>query len=155
MNDMPLFAEPPVLPYAGTSGWAGSTTSKERAVRNDSDGTTGRNQRTTVEHLVNAGTRGLTWKELGDLTGWHHGTASGALSVLHKAGTIARLTERRNRCAVYVLPICVVGRATSEHKATAGTRKANDLLDGIEADLFRGDIASALSRIAKAREAGN
>jgi hypothetical protein len=45
----------------------------------------------------------------------HHGQASGALSVLHKEGRIARLTERRNRCAVYVLPEYVQGRETSPH----------------------------------------
>jgi hypothetical protein len=36
---------------------------------------------------------GITWKEFSEITGLHHGTASGVLSVLHKAGRIARLKE--------------------------------------------------------------
>jgi hypothetical protein len=52
---------------------------------------------------------------LADICGWHHGQASGALSDLHKAGLIARLVERRNRCSVYVLPEHVGGRATAAH----------------------------------------
>jgi hypothetical protein len=46
--------------------------------------------------------RGLTWKEFSLITGLHHGTASGVLSVLHKTGRIARLKESRNGCKVYV-----------------------------------------------------
>jgi hypothetical protein len=37
------------------------------------------------------------------------------LSDLHKAGRIARLTEERNRCKVYVLPEYVNGRETEPH----------------------------------------
>ena len=78
------------LPYAGTSGWSGSDTSRTRAVTADASG--------------------QTWAELGDKLGAHHGTASGVLSVLHKAGRIDRLTERRDRCKVYVLPEFTAGR---------------------------------------------
>lgn len=115
----------PELPYAGTSGWSGSATSRERAERDDQDGTTAGRQARTIEDLstrwavdgvIDAGReQGLTWKELAWLHGWHHGQASGVLSVLHKTGRIARLTERRNRCAVYVLPEYVHGRETAPH----------------------------------------
>jgi hypothetical protein len=46
----------------------------------------------------------MTWKELAVETGWHHGTASGVLSVLHicKEGAIVRTYTTRNRCKVYV-----------------------------------------------------
>lgn len=106
--------EQAVLPYAGTSGWSGSTTSKERAQRDDSAGVTRNRQSLVMQTLEHAGPKGLTWKEFGDLTGCHHGTASGALSVLHKEGHIARLNERRNSCLVYVLPEHVNGRVTGE-----------------------------------------
>jgi predicted nucleic acid-binding Zn ribbon protein len=53
---------------------------------------------------------GLTWKELSEITGLHHGTASGVLSVLHKSGRIARLKESRDGCKVYVDVSCVKGR---------------------------------------------
>jgi hypothetical protein len=59
---------------------------------------------------------GRTWKELADIQSWHHGQASGVLSVLHKEGLIARLIEKRNRCAVYVMPEYVNGRAIAERK---------------------------------------
>jgi DNA-binding MarR family transcriptional regulator len=96
--------ELPLLPYAGTSGWSGSDTSEERARTADTDGTTPRRQGQALASLRLAGGRGLTWKELADARGWHHGTASGVLSVLHKEGRIVRLRdERRQRSAVYVL----------------------------------------------------
>ena len=57
----------------------------------------------TIDDLNDAETDGLTWKELADINGWHHGQASGVLSTLHKANLVCRLTQRRNRCAVYVL----------------------------------------------------
>ena len=106
----------PILPYAGTSGWSGSQTSKDRAVRNDKDGTTSRNQIETYWRVNASAEEGLTWKELSDATGWHHGTASGVLSVLHKAERIVRLKETRNRCAVYVVIDEVHEREVVERK---------------------------------------
>jgi hypothetical protein len=103
------------LPYAGTSGWSGTDTSEDRARRNDSDGTTGRTQTAAMTALGNAGHAGLTWRELAGIMNAHHGTASGALSVLHKAGKIARLSERRDRCKIYVHPDHVWGRETEQH----------------------------------------
>lgn len=116
--DLLKFAEQkPILPYNGTSGWSGSDTSLERAVRNDTDGTTGKRQKATLELLDGSGAQGMTWKELSDETGWHHGSASGVLSVLHKAGQINRLkTTRRNRCAVYVSAHHTYGRETVQPK---------------------------------------
>lgn len=105
----------PVLPYAGTSGWSGTDTSRERAENADRDGTTAQRQRKTLEALFAAGTTGLTWKELADEHGWHHGNASSSLSTLHKEAHIARLTERRNRCKVYVHPTWVDGRDTEPY----------------------------------------
>jgi hypothetical protein len=105
----------PVLPYAGTSGHSGSDTSRERAARADADGTTAQRQLDTLAHLDHAGAEGLTYRELGDLTGMHHGQSSGSLSNLHMVGEIERLTEARNRCKVYVLPAYVNGRETEPY----------------------------------------
>lgn len=105
----------PETPYAGTSGWSGSDTSRERAQAEDGDGTTHVRQKRLLTYLAVCGAHGATWKDLSFATSWHHGQASGALSVLHKTGHIARLTERRDRCAVYVLPQFVQGRETAEH----------------------------------------
>ena len=116
-------------PYAGTSGWAGSHASRDRAVNADSTGLTGKRQTVTLDLLADADVRGLTWKELAELNEWHHGTASGTLSVLHKTGHIARLTQKRNGCHVYVLPRHVLGRDTQPHGRTTGTDRVQELLD--------------------------
>lgn len=104
-----------VLPYAGTSGWSGSETSRDRALTEDSTGISAQRQRQVLNELQFAGEFGLTWKELADAYKWHHGQASGVLSVLHKEGLIYRLTERRNRCAVYVLPHLAKNREIVQH----------------------------------------
>jgi len=105
----------PFLPYSDTSGWSGSETSKARAIAEDSDGTTKGRQLTTIRALAKAGKLGLTWKELASHFGWHHGQATSVLSVLHLENRINRLTEKRSRSAVYVLPEFVNERQTSPH----------------------------------------
>lgn len=112
-----------VFPYPDaqtgrSSGWSGSETSRERAQRDDADGTTTERQARVLRLLVSAGRAGLTWQELSAATGWHHGRASGALSNLHEAGLIACLSgreERRQKCAPYVLPEHVNGREIREY----------------------------------------
>lgn len=102
------------LPYNGTSGWSGTDTSRERAVTADSNGDTKDRQRKVLNMLYFYEGHGATWKDIADRTGWHHGTTSGALSVLHKNGKIARLTQKRDKCRIYVLPEYVYGRETDE-----------------------------------------
>lgn len=96
MSDEPTLFEP-YLPYAGTSGHAGSDTSEERARREDSDGTTARRQLLAVNYLQWRGIKGATWKEFAEYADLHHGQASGVLSVLHKSDRIVRLKERRDK----------------------------------------------------------
>lgn len=110
-----IFNDIPVLPYAGTSGWSGSDTSRARAIDADRDGTTTDRQMRTIRLLSDSGVAGLTWREMSDISGEHHGQVSGALSVLHKEGKIARLSESRLRCKVYVLLENVNGRETEPH----------------------------------------
>ena len=92
----------PELPYDQTSGHSGTDTSKARAVEADRSGKTAMRQAQAIDLLNENYERGLTWKEFSLMTGLHHGTASGVLSVLHKTGRIARLKESRNGCKVYV-----------------------------------------------------
>ncbi len=92
----------PELPYDQTSGHSGTDTSKARAVEADRSGKTAMRQAQAIDLLNENYERGLTWKEFSSITGLHHGTASGVLSVLHKTGRIARLKESRNGCKVYV-----------------------------------------------------
>lgn len=110
--------EYPELPYAGTSGWSGTDTSRSRAVTADYSGETLDRQQIVIRFLANAGSLGMTWKDLSDATGWHHGTASGALSVLHRGEKICRLSDKRNRCKIYVLEEYVDGRITEPHRGS-------------------------------------
>ena len=100
------------LPYNGSSGWSGTDTSKERADEADEYGRTAQTQAFVFRYLMQRGSTGATWKEIAEASGWHHGTVSGALSVLHKESKIARLLERRSRCRVYVHPYYINGRET-------------------------------------------
>ena len=100
----------PELPYSGTSGHSGTDTSRARALNADRSGKTALRQAQALELLRQMQDSGLTWKELSSITGLHHGTASGVLSVLHKAGRIARLKESRDGCKVYVDVTCIEGR---------------------------------------------
>lgn len=101
----------PELPYNGTSGHSGTDTSRERALNADRSGKTALRQAQALNLLAQRKLLGITWKELSEITGLHHGTASGVLSVLHKAGRIARLKETRKGCKVYVDVACIQGRA--------------------------------------------
>jgi hypothetical protein len=90
------------VPYNGTAGWSGTDTSEQRALDNIYSGREENNQQLALRLLKNTATAGMTWKELAIATGWHHGTASGVLSVLHQSGAIVRLYSARNRCKIYV-----------------------------------------------------
>lgn len=121
MTEQPgLFDDPesievaPIRPYAGTIGHAGSVTSERRAARQPA----GKNQQTVLQALGLAGRTGVTVAEMRAHTGWHHGTASGCLSNLHKGGLVARLADERDGCQVYVLPHHVAGRTLAPHRPT-------------------------------------
>lgn len=146
-----LFENEPVLPYNGTSGWSGSDTSRERAERADGDGTTSKRQIETVDLLNQAAFGGLTWRDLSRATGWHHGPASGVLSVLHKSGMIARLTQRRDKCAIYILPEFIMGRETAAHRPNASRAILEDLLDELDHLLTYGRVAEARTLVAQVK----
>ena len=110
----------PLLPYPDrrtgrSSGWSGSDTSRARAEHDDASGVTSDRQRFVLDLLGQRGPAGLTWRELAETTGMHHGQASGVLSNLHMTDRIARLVEQRGRCHVYALPAYVAGRPVEPH----------------------------------------
>lgn len=151
-TDLPtLFDEPdpmlPVLPYGKSSGWSGSETSRDRAERADRAGLTENRQMITLARIRRAGIDGLTWRELSEQTGWHHGTASGALSVLHKDGQIARLSERRDKCQIYVTRDNVLYRPTSDYTPNVSARILREVLLEIEQDLLADRRWDAIRRI--------
>lgn len=63
--------------------------------------------------VEDAGITGLTvWELRQELPHLHHGMASGALSVLHKAGKIWRTGDSRGGYSVYTTPDNLAGRST-------------------------------------------
>lgn len=142
----------PILPYGGTSGWSGAETSKTRASKSDSDGTTSKRQSDVTRLVSNSGHRGMTWVEVANALNLHHGSASGALSGLHKVGRLARLTETRDKCQVYVAPDFVSGRTTSPYRPNVSARLLIDILTEIENDLSAGNTYLARQRIHRTLE---
>jgi hypothetical protein len=110
----------PILPYAGTLGWSGV-------------GATTLAQSLALNHVRAQGERGLTWFELAEIMNWHHGTASGQLSVLDKGGAISRLKERRGKSSVYVHNLFVNGRELAKPRKRMLTLIL-DVADGASAD---------------------
>ena len=106
----------PVLPYRGTSGHSGTDTSESRARHFDKGGKTAWMQTQVLNMLKEQSVNGVTWLDVAEALEVHHGTASGTLSVLHKAGKITRLKETRNGSKVYVLPHDTDGRRVEPPK---------------------------------------
>lgn len=108
----------PILPYSNpvpNSGWSGSDTSRDRAIERDSSGKTVTSQTKILTLVISSGYNGLTVAEARKvLPNDHHGTVSGTLSNLHKAGDIDRLKATRNKCKIYVAPSAVFGRPTEK-----------------------------------------
>lgn len=76
--------------------------------------------------------RGITWRELAEATGWHHGVASSALSNLHRSGAAVRLQERREGCGVYVTPENARDRLTVAHRRSVKRYTADEVNNLIE-----------------------
>lgn len=80
--------------YNGTQGSVNRFTSKTRNVAS---------LETVLDAVKGSGTHGMTWRELADWLGLHHGQASGALSNLHKKELVFVLRDvTRDKCSVYV-----------------------------------------------------
>jgi ribosomal protein S25 len=117
-------APPAMVPYGKTgSGHAGNATSKERQVAADASGLTGQRQRATLDAVELAAAHGVTAAEMEQVLGVGHGQASSALSHLHRAGHIRRITERRSKQEIYVLPEHVGGRTESPYNPRPEQRK--------------------------------
>lgn len=122
----------PILPYAGTSGWSGGETSRERADELDTSGRTASYQRDALQYLLEAGHQGLTYTELNDVLGCRTQTGAAVLSILHKEGLITRLSARRNRCQIYVLHEYVEGREQVPHRPHSKAKPSPELPEGWE-----------------------
>lgn len=101
-----------VLPYNGASGSTGEGASLDRETRLDSSGQTASRQVLVRAHVSLAGPRGITAPEICELTGLDRNSIAPSLTILHGAGDLACLLERRGGCHLYLLPEHVQGRAT-------------------------------------------
>lgn len=137
----------PITPYAGTSGWSGSETSRRRAERADTSGLTGRRQREVVRVVASRGVHGATCAEVQAALQIGHGSASGALSVLHYAGRLDRLTLERNNQQVYVLPEDVRGRERAPRVSNPDWRARYEESEA-ENERLRERIAALEQRVA-------
>jgi len=96
---------PDLYPYAGSSGWSGTDTSKRRADYADASGLTLRRALRTVKILGDGGTRGWTTSEVcAAFPDSHWGVWSAALSRAHRVGEACLLVEERDGGHIYVLP---------------------------------------------------
>lgn len=107
-----------ITPYGRKgSGYSGTAASKQRQKDEDATGVTGFRQIAIFKTINGMKDHGMTCSEVERVHGLGHGQASGALTLLHRRGAVARLTERRNRQQVYVLPEFVKGRDESPYRA--------------------------------------
>ncbi len=109
------------------------------------------NQLKTMNVLRRNGTYGATWVDLAEEFRWHHGTASACLSVLHKAGVVNRLKEKRDGSSLYVLTEHTNERETIAHRPNASARLLVSILRDIETDLREGRTWEAVHRIEQTR----
>lgn len=63
---------------------------------------------------------GMTAREVSSALGLHHGSASSALSTLHKEGRVSRLKEKRNGYTLYVTVGFEQGRETKPYQKQKG-----------------------------------
>jgi hypothetical protein len=90
-------------------------------------------QSLALNHVRAQGERGLTWFELAEIMNWHHGTASGQLSLLDKGGLIKRLKERRGKSSVYVQTQFVNGRELAKPRKR-GLTLILEVSEGVSAE---------------------
>ena len=118
--------------YNDTAGFVDRPASRERAVREVADGSLSIRQQAILIYLEDAGREGMTWKQLSDLLGLHHGKISGALSNMHKCGVVFMQVAQRDRCHPYVHAMYRETFSPDErYDQPARTRnnKRNDLLN--------------------------
>lgn len=96
----PAHVDLPVRPYTQegreSAGWSGTDTSR------DAEPIRAASQRAIYAFVAGQGAAGATVAEVRATTGYHHGIASGALSVLAKQGHLTMTDRKRGRCRVYV-----------------------------------------------------
>jgi hypothetical protein len=114
--------------YAGTLGFVPVDTSRDRAEREQDNGTADDRLRAVERELQRLGMVGATWQRLAKLLNLHHGQVSSALTVLHRQGRIAMTSAKQNRCHYYIhadyIPMYDPSEVYLRPSKTLATRKA-------------------------------
>lgn len=104
-------------PYATGSGSVRIDTSEGGELHRDTSGVTAANQKRALAFLERRRRKGSTYLELLNSPGFPNGTgANNALTTLHIADYIVRLTAKRENCHVYVLAEHVAGREVKPYE---------------------------------------
>lgn len=127
MTDVhPMFAKSRNIgPYGGLTAPGGSEASRDANQEDIESGKISDMMVTALGHLRNAGPFGLTWAELGEKEGWHHGRVTSVLSNLHRKGIVTALRKadpERGRSSIYVLPEFTEGRDTRKYRGTKASK---------------------------------
>jgi hypothetical protein len=120
--------------YNDTGGFVDRPASRDRAYAEIANGSFSKRQQDIYQLLREAGSEGMTWKQIGDILGLHHGKVSGALSNMHGGGMIFMLRQRRDRCHPYVHSLYRGSYAAEDrYDIPARTRgnARNDLLEAL------------------------
>jgi hypothetical protein len=125
-------------------GWSGSDTSKERAEREEKTGVGGWRRKQVHALIEGRAAQGMTCHEVETELGIGHGAASAALTHLHRAGFLRRLSERRNGQEVYVHPDHVNGREQAAYRPNAAYREGTGPAVLEQPDVTLPAIAQAL-----------
>lgn len=121
MNVVPIWK-----PYAdGTSGQQGDGSLESEPSRRAL-------MPVVYSYVASAGKIGYTSAELRNIMKQHHGKVSGALSNLHRSGSIVRLREKRGRSGIYVLPKHVDGRETVPVRSNKKAGSFEDVVERLE-----------------------
>lgn len=103
--------------YPNGIGHSGSETSEEASKR-----VTGERSQQVYNLVSNSKHRGLTVSEVQQALRIGHGSASGALTRLHRAGHIVRLAHKRNGQQVYMVEAFSAGREQSPYRPNVAYR---------------------------------
>ena len=104
--------------YAGGIGHSGSESSKDATKR-----ISGVQANRIYDMVSGMAHRGVTAREVERALKVGHGSASGGLTRLHRAGYIVRLTQRRDNQQVYVAEAFSAGREQSPYRPNIAYRE--------------------------------
>jgi hypothetical protein len=138
--------EIPARPYRdGTYGTSGPGTSDDLAT--DQHTTFSHQQEIVLGLASKAGAHGITGADVQRATGWGDSPKSRSMSNLLRDGRLIRLTERRDRGYVHVLPRFAEDRERVPYGSIISKHRLRALRDALEVVLHSGHHQEAIDGI--------